>query len=86
MIAIDFSDANLKLVKPDSMTDEECYALSAYRGMDNKGNIFFLTQWMPSKEDLEALHAGRPIYLKILCAGFFPVSLYTVDEEGKPNT
>ena len=66
------------------MTDEECYSVSAYAG-EQSGRLYVNTVWMPNKEDLEALNAGRPIILTISGGGMPPVSLFTCDENGIPN-
>ena len=67
------------------MTDEECLGLPAQRGVDSGGFPYFLTGWMPNKEDLEALNRGEPIYLKVIGNGFPPVAMFTVDEENEIN-
>lgn len=67
------------------MTDEQCYSITAYRGKGVDGLTFVLTQWMPNKEDLEAINAGRPILLKVLGAIPPPVSLFTTNENGEAN-
>lgn len=85
MRSIDFPDANLTLMKPKSMTDEECAPMTAYRGRDEDGHAYVLSQWMPNKEDLEAINAGRPIFLKILGSVPPPVDLFTLDAEGNYN-
>jgi hypothetical protein len=85
---------NITLVKPEKTTDEECYELRAMRGemefgKDENGQpqmvTFHLVGFYPSKEDLEALNAGRGFYLRILGGGFPPVALFTVDENGEIN-
>lgn len=80
MRPIDFPEANTQFTKPDDMTDEQCGGLSAYVG---EGHIN--TVWMPNKEDLEALNAGRPIIVCVRGSSLPPMSLFTADEEGRPN-
>lgn len=82
---IKFEGVNTNLGKPDNMTDEECLGLPAQRGVDGSGFPYFLTGWMPNKEDLEALNRGEPIYLKVIGNGFPPVAMFTVDQEGELN-
>lgn len=86
MLPIDFEGSNIELVKPHGMTDEECMSVPAFHGFDNGGNHFFLTAWRPSKEDMEAINAGRPIMLKVLATQTPPVALYTFDENFNANT
>jgi hypothetical protein len=40
---------------------------------------------MPSKEDIEAIQAGRPIILSVYGGGLPPICLFTCDESGTPN-
>lgn len=67
------------------MTDEECSPLPAYVGKDQNGHPYINTVWMPSKEDLEALLAGRPLVLSICGVSMPPVCLFTTDENDMPN-
>ena len=75
------------LVKPESMTDEECYSLPATRGTDNNNYPYILTAFKPSPEDLEALNRVELelVYLKVLGTQFAPVALFTVNENGECN-
>lgn len=85
MLPIDFEGANITLGKPKGWTDEQCMTIKAARGIDETGHGFFLTAWQPSKEDIEAINAGRPIWLKIVSDGFPPVALLTFDENNEVN-
>lgn len=69
------------------MNDEECSGLDAFVFQDTAtGQMITRTYWMPSKEDIEAVIAGRGIVLDILLAGGMPpVSLWTCDENGNVN-
>jgi hypothetical protein len=85
MLFEDFEGSNLQLNKPGSMTDEECGSLMAFHGRYANGVPFFRVHAKPSKEDLEALNAGRGIWLDVLGTSFPPVSLFTADEQGNVN-
>lgn len=85
MLPTDFEGTNIVLGKPDSMTDEQCSSIKAYKGIDGDGYPFFLTAWQLSKEDLEAVNNGRPIMLKMLGNVFYPVSMYTYDDNYNAN-
>ena len=92
MMPVKLSDENMQLGPPRGWTDEQCMTVSAYGGVDGAGVPFVGTAWMPSKEDLDALNAGRPLYLKICdrltAAGtptMMPAALYTTDEAGILN-
>jgi hypothetical protein len=85
MMAVDFQESNITLGKPSDMTDEQCSSIRAQKTVTHDGFPCFLTCWMPSKEDLEALNAGRPLILMTLGEGFPPVSLFTNNEKLEPN-
>lgn len=82
-----------EMAKPDNMTDEQCYSLWAmsqeysFTGSDGKQytSIVWTEMWQPSKEDIEAINAGRPIVLQIHSHGLPPVAVFTCDENGQPN-
>lgn len=46
---------------------------------------FTLTYWMPSREDLQAMNAGRGIWVRFLSHIVFPMSLFTLNEAGEIN-
>lgn len=46
---------------------------------------FILTCWQPSKEDIEAINRGEPIWLRTLGMGFAPTELFTTNEKGEIN-
>lgn len=86
MRSIHFPGSNKTYTKPDSMTDEECGSVSTYEHKDDFGVVRSVTTlWMPNKEDIEAIMAGRPIYLQITGSGMPPVALFTCDEKGDIN-
>lgn len=85
MMPIDFPGSNLTLTKPENMTDEQCMAIKAFTGVDTDGFAFILTLWQPSKEDIEAINAGRPICVKTMGANFSPMAIFTTDEQGGVN-
>lgn len=86
MRAIDFPEANNFYDKPKSMTDEQCYPISVYEHKNEKGEIEYInTVWMPSKEDIEAINAGRPVVMTMSANFLVPHALYTYDENGNSN-
>jgi hypothetical protein len=85
MHPITFEGVNTSLAKPTDMTDEQCSPLPAEKNVDNGGFDYFLTAWMPNKEDLEALNAGKPLFLKVIGLGHPPVALFTVNDDGTGN-
>lgn len=80
MMPVDFPEANTIFGKPKGMTDEQCSPISALVDDDSVRTV-----WLPNKEDIEAINAGRPIVLCIFGQGMPPVSLYTCDEKGNIN-
>lgn len=92
MLPIQFEGAQI-MAKPESMTDEQCYSLWAhqhdytYTGPDNKEyqGRMWTEMWQPSKEDIAAINAGRPIILQIHSMGLPPVAVFTLDEKGEVN-
>jgi len=85
MYPTNFEGSNINLTKPSDMTDEQCFSLPAEKNIDSQGFPYFLTAWMPNKEDVEALIAGRPLFLKSIGTEFQPVALFTLDENGEGN-
>lgn len=69
------------------MTDEECFPVSALQIFDESKQhvIAIATVWQPSKEDIDAINAGRPIVVKVAGAALPPMLLFTTDEEGNGN-
>ena len=84
MRPIHFPEANTTFHKPATMSDEQCLPVSAYAAHAPDGNLFVMTCWMPSYEDLQALNAGRPLLLQIF-GGMPPVAMYTNDAQGEAN-
>ena len=72
MKAINFPEQNTTFTKPHNMTDEECGSLSTYRG---EGVI--ISCWQPEPEDIEAIKAGKPVWLVVVGSGQPPVCLTT---------
>lgn len=85
MIPVDFPDSNLVLTAPVDMTDEQCASIPAWYGEGADGIRGFITAWKPSREDLDALNRGEPLYLKVLGDGFPPVAMFTFNEKGDTN-
>lgn len=86
MLPVDFEGTNINLTKSSNMTDEQCSEVRAFKGVDVDGFPFFLTAWQPSKEDIEAINAGRPIMLKVMGQSAPPVAMYTFDDQYVANT
>lgn len=85
MRAIHFQESNITFEKPTTMDDSECLPISAFIGVDKNGHPHINTVWQPSKEDIEAINAGRPIVVCVLGSALPPMALFTYDENGKSN-
>jgi hypothetical protein len=86
MRAIDFPGSNKDWGKPRDMTDEECHSLHTYTGPLSNGMPVIISCWQPNKEDIEAIVAGKPIWLQVVTGRApAPVVLFTVDENGNHN-
>lgn len=93
MRSVEFPGWNICLNKPESMTDEDCFSISAMKGViegiDAEGKPcvfpFYITKWVPNKEDMEALNRGESVYIRTLGIGFQPMAVFTLNEEGIPN-
>lgn len=70
-------------VSPEQVANIRSFWVDA--GNDQAGYAYYVTQWQPSKEDLEALLAGRGLWLKTLGHKFQPVALLTVDADDNAN-
>ena len=85
MRSIHFPEANVIFEKPTTMDDSECLPISVYAGHDENGNPYINTLWQPSKEDIDAINAGRPIVVTVLGNTLPPMSLFICDAQGKGN-
>lgn len=81
---IDFMESNTTL-NPAKGDEDKVIPIRAYQGPDAIGNPTTVTVWQPSKEDIEAIKAGRQVVVSIAGYAFPPMMLYTVDESGAPN-
>lgn len=77
MLPTTFPEQNKIFVKPELMTDEQCYSLPAFKGKDANGFPVIVSKWMPSKEDIEAINRGEGIYLQITSDIHPPLCLFT---------
>jgi hypothetical protein len=92
MKPIQFEGAR-EIGKPKNMTDEQCSSIWAHSYdfpltcSDSKQYQarIWTEMWQPSKEDIEAIVAGRPIILQIHSEGLPPVSMLMLNEHGEPN-
>lgn len=83
-----------EIKKPNNMTDEECFSIWAMmvdvpRGKSPEGEDVFSTMWVeawkPSREDIQAINRGEPVWIQIHSRGLPPVAVFTVDENGNSN-
>jgi hypothetical protein len=100
MLAQNFEGAR-EIGKPKGMTDEECGGLPIFQLHSPKAEEapqfvmagvvegppypFTLTHWKPSKEDLEAMNAGRGFWVRFLTHTVYPMAVFTLNEAGEIN-
>lgn len=77
MIPTTFEHANFVYTKPKGMTDEQCFDLPVYKGIDQDKNPVIISCWKLSKEDLEDVQKSGCVYLQIVSYAMPPVVLYT---------
>lgn len=85
MLPSDFPQANIVLTAAPNLPPSKSYDnIPAFFGVD--GNIYvFITAWMPSKEDIDAIKSGRPIMVKVYTDHMPSISLFTQDDIGETN-
>lgn len=77
MIATSFPESNNALSRPPGMTDEECEALSVYRGLAPDGHSVVISCFKATREEREEfLRTGR-IWLWVWGQTMPPVALGT---------
>lgn len=86
MLPSDFEDKNIVLQKAANMPDNKSYDnIPAFFGVDENNIYVFITAWIPSKEDMDALKEGRPIFVRVYTDHMPPLSLFTRDKIGEIN-
>lgn len=78
---INFDEANVIVEVPEPNGNDMTY--KNYPGLQFKNNLntdCLLTCWMPNKEDIESILAGKPVcILQMTNKGFNTIHLYTSD-------
>ena len=85
MLPVDFEGTNLELGTPERWSEERTLPTRALKDIDTDGNTVYFTAWKPSKEDIDAILAGRPVFLKIVYPHYPPTLLFTTDDNGDMN-
>lgn len=76
------------------MPDEQCLPIAAIPmevsyGISTEGQSLMGRVWMecwkPSREDIDAINRGQPIFIQIHSLALPPISMYTLDENGQSN-
>ena len=92
MHPVNFEGAKV-IGKPDNIRDEDCFSIYAMpvetnqKGEDGTELIsrMWVEHWLPSKEDLEALNAGRGFWIQIHSIRLIPIAVFTLDENNISN-
>jgi hypothetical protein len=83
MLPVDFEGA-VEAKAPPGL-EEQVDSLPVKFFQDENGNVSFVSMWLPSKEDIDAMLAGRGIMLQIHLP-FVPIlRMLTFDENGEIN-
>lgn len=85
MMPLKFEGSNTVMEKPANMTDEQCFSVHAFRGVDDEKFPYVMTVWQPNKEDIEAINEGRPICVKQIGTSMQPMAIWTYDKNFNPN-
>ncbi len=85
MKSYEFSNANIVLAKPQSMTAEECRDITAFKGVDEQGYPFFEVGFTPTQADIAAMQVGQPIHVRVMGTSFAPISIFTTNQDGSLN-
>lgn len=88
-----YFEGSKQIGKPENITDDQCMSIWAkpveYDFIGEDGEKYqsrvWVEAWMPSKEDIEAINRGEPIWLQIHSAGLPPIAVCTLDENGQSN-
>lgn len=75
MEATGFKESNVVLDKPPGMTDDDCYSLSVFRGVNTNGIPIVISCWKLSQEELEEFNKTKRIYLMVCGQSMPPVAL-----------
>ena len=89
MLPVSFPGCDTTLNKPPDMTDEECMSgVPAAFCQDENGHTFYILAWKPNQQDIDSIIKGSPIYIKVNAkrSGMQPHKLFTLDDEGEPNS
>ena len=77
MIPASFEQSNHVIDKPDSMTREDCDALSVFQGTDQNGLPVMISCWKLTTQELEEINQTGRVWLWVFGGGMQPVSLTT---------
>lgn len=77
MTPVNFPQANRVFTKPEGWTDEQCGDLHVWAGEVEGVGPVNISAWQPSEKDIEAINAGKPVFLSVCGQGLPPVSVFT---------
>jgi hypothetical protein len=82
MTATNFPESNCRHGPPPSLEESQCRTIDSYHGTVVGGSCdglpVFVTAWRPSREELEALMAGHPVFLSFV-SNALPPHFLSVD-------
>jgi hypothetical protein len=87
MIPIQFPEANTRYGPPPDLAESQCMTIHAYQGTVERGSVegaaIVVVAWKPSPQEIEAMLAGKPIFLS--CLGGLPPHFLSTDFETAIN-
>jgi hypothetical protein len=76
MSPIHFPQANVEFTAPADMEESQVATIPAHRGTIERGSIegapVIVTAWKPTREELQTLIQGGPVFVAFICDGLPP--------------
>lgn len=66
MKPVKFKEANVEIGKPVDMTDEQCGALPAFKGVDRDGFPVIVSCWEVSPSEMNRIRESGKIWLVVI--------------------
>ncbi len=77
MIPVTFPQANTEYEKPESMPDEHCMSLSAFKGTDENGYPVIVSKWQLNFEEIEQIKNTGELWLIVVGSSLPPLTITT---------
>lgn len=81
MTPVTFPQVNARFGPPVDMAESQVRTIMAYRGFAKEGSCdgapLYVTAWLPDQNDIQAILAGKPVFVTIMADGLPPHMLTT---------